>query len=107
MKINFVSIESSRPKWAETAFDSYKTKFNKSIAVNWTGIKPISRNKNYSVSEVVKKESNLLASKVRQDNFVIALDKGGSELSTERFKVHFDNWISNSKDLSFIIGGHR
>ena len=105
MKINFVSIESSRPKWAETAFDSYKTKFNKSIAVNWTGIKPISRNKNYSVSEVVKKESNLLASKVRQDNFVIALDKGGSELSTERFKVHFDNWISNSKDLSLIIGG--
>ena len=60
---------------------------------------------NYSVSEVVKKESNLLASKVRQDNFVIASDKRGSELSTERFSDILDNWISNSKDLSFIIGG--
>ncbi|MEC8449078.1 MAG: 23S rRNA (pseudouridine(1915)-N(3))-methyltransferase RlmH [Pseudomonadota bacterium] len=105
MNINFLLIESSRPQWSETAFESYKSKFNKSITISWNGIKPATRNKNYSVSEVVQKESALLKKKIKEHDFVIALDKEGINLDTEKLKSNFENWIASSKDVTFVIGG--
>ena len=105
MNINFLLIESSRPKWSETAFESYKSKFNKSITISWNGIKPATRNRNYSVSEVVQKESALLKKKIKEHDFVIALDKEGINLDTEKLKSNFENWIASSKDVTFVIGG--
>ncbi len=105
MKINVISIESSRPEWAEKAFRSYESKFNKSIRVNWIGLKPLNRNRNYNHSAIVEKESELLFSKIKKKDFVIALDKQGMELSTEKLRVQFDNWVSGSRDISMIIGG--
>ena len=105
MNINFVLIESSRPQWSETAFESYKSKFNKSITISWNGIKPATRNKNYSVSEVVQKESALLKKKIKEHDFVVALDTEGINLDTEKLKSNFENWIASSKDVTFVIGG--
>jgi len=105
MNINFLLIESSRPQWSEMAFESYKSKFNKSITISWNGIKPATRNKNYSVAEVVQKESALLKKKIKEHDFVIALDKEGINLDTEKLKSNFENWIASSKDVTFVIGG--
>ena len=62
MLINIVCIESSRPDWARQAFESYQSKFNKSININWNGCKPIQRNKNYDIERAIKDESDLLLS---------------------------------------------
>ena len=105
MKINFICIESNRPDWAQMAFKSYESKFNKSININWIGVKPLNRNKNYNVQDIVQRESVLLSSKLKKEDFVITLDKEGQSLSTEKLRFHFDNWISNAKDLSIIVGG--
>ena len=105
MKIRLISIESSRPDWAKKAFSTYESKFNKSINIDWLGLKPVNRIGNYNVLDVVEKESNLLQSKVKKNEFVIALDKEGLNMSTEKLRFQFDNWISSSKDLSIIIGG--
>lgn len=105
MNINFLLIESSRPQWSEMAFESYKSKFNKSITISWNGIKPATRNKNYSVAEVVQKESALLKKKIKEHDFVVALDKEGINLDTEKLKSNFENWIASSKDVTFVIGG--
>ena len=105
MKIRFISIESSRPEWAKEAFTAYESKFNKSIDMDWLGLKPVSRTRNYNVLDVVEKESNLLQSKIKKHEFVIALDKEGMSLSSEKLRFQFDNWISSSKDISIIIGG--
>ena len=105
MKINFISIESSRPEWAHQAFISYQSKFNKSINVNWIGLKPITRSRNYNVPQIVKKESVLLSSKINKHDFVITLDKEGMSLNTEKLRTKFEYWISRSSDISIIIGG--
>ena len=105
MKINFISIESSRPEWVHQAFISYQSKFNKSINVNWIGLKPITRSRNYNVPQIVKKESVLLSSKIKKHDFVITLDKEGMSLNTEKLRTKFEYWISRSSDISIIIGG--
>ena len=105
MRINIISIESSRPEWTQEAFNSYKTKFNKSIDVRWVGCKPAQRSKNYNISAIVEKESALLLSKTKKEDLIVALDKEGSEVSTEKLRLSFDNWVSSSRDISFLIGG--
>mgnify|MGYP005642987869 CR=1 FL=1 len=105
MRINIISIESSRPEWTQEAFNSYKTKFNKSIDVMWVGCKPAQRSKNYNISAIVEKESALLLSKTKKEDLIVALDKEGSEVSTEKLRLSFDNWVSSSRDISFLIGG--
>ena len=105
MRINIISIESSRPEWTQEAFNSYKTKFNKSIDVMWVGCKPAQRSKNYNISAIIEKESALLLSKTKKEDLIVALDKEGSEVSTEKLRFSFDNWVSSSRDISFLIGG--
>ena len=105
MLINIVCIESSRPDWARQAFESYQSKFNKSININWKGCKPIQRNKNYDIAKAIKDESDLLLSNTKKEDILISLDKGGKSLDTIRLKGNFENWLSSSKDISFLVGG--
>ena len=105
MLINIVCIESSRPDWAKQAFDSYQSKFNKSININWIGCKPIPRNKNYDIQKAIQKEGEILLSNTKKQDLVISLDKEGKSLDTLKLKDNFENWLSSSKDISFVIGG--
>ena len=105
MLINIICIESSRPHWAKQAFDSYQSKFNKSININWKGCKPIPRNKNYDIATAIKKEGEILLSNTKKQDLVISLDKEGKSLDTLKLKDNFENWLSFSKDISFLIGG--
>ena len=80
-------------------------KFNKSINVNWKGCKPIQRNKNYDIERAIKDESNLLLSSTKKEDVIISLDKEGKSLDTLKLKDNFENWLSSSKDISFLVGG--
>ena len=73
--------------------------------MNWIGLKPITRSRNYNVPQIVKKESVLLSSKIKKHDFVITLDKEGMSLNTEKLRTKFEYWISRSSDISIIIGG--
>ena len=105
MLINIVCIESSRPDWTKQAFESYQSKFNKSIKISWKGCTPIQRNKNYDIEKAIKDESDLLLSNTRKEDVIISLDKEGKSLDTLKLKDNFENWLSSSKDISFLVGG--
>ena len=105
MLINIVCIESSRPDWTKQAFESYQSKFNKSISINWKGCKPIQRNKNYDIERAIKDESDLLVSNTKKEDLIISLDKEGKSMDTPKLKDNFENWLSSSKDISFLVGG--
>ena len=105
MLINIVCIESSRPDWSKQAFESYQSKFNKSINIQWKGCKPVRRNKSYDIDKAIKKESDLLLAKTKKEDLIICLDKAGKSFDTLKLKQNFDSWISSSKDISFLVGG--
>jgi len=105
MLINIVCIESSRPDWTKQAFESYQSKFNKSISINWKGCKPIQRSKNYDKERAIKDESDLLLSSTKKEDLIISLDKEGKSLDTLKLKDNFEKWLSSSKDISFLVGG--
>jgi len=76
----------------------------KNIKVDFVDLKS-QQNPSYSIKEVIKKESQLINSKISDKDFVIAWDSSGEQISSEAFsKLIFKNREINN-NISFIIGG--
>ena len=105
MNINFLTIESSRPSWAKEAFEDYSSRFNKSIQVNWNGLKPLKRTSNYNKDKTIFQESEFLLSAVKERSYLVCLDKSGKSLDTLQLKSRFEGWLTATNNLTFLIGG--
>ena len=105
MRINILAIESKRPAWAQKAFESYQDRFDRSIQIEWSGIKPEKHYKSLDTKKIINKESSKLISSVKDGEIIISLDKQGTSWSTLGLKKKFDEWLSSSTNVSFIIGG--
>ena len=105
MNINFLTIESSRPSWAKEAFEDYSSRFNKSIKVNWNGLKPLKRTPNYNKDKTIFQESEFLLSAVKERSYLVCLDKSGKSLDTLQLKSRFEGWLTATNNLTFLIGG--
>ena len=105
MRINIIAIESKRPAWAQKAFESYQDRFDRSIQIEWSGIKPEKHYKSLDTKKIINKESSKLISSVKDGEIIISLDKQGTSWSTLELKKKFDEWLSSSTNVSFIIGG--
>ncbi|MCO4782226.1 MAG: 23S rRNA (pseudouridine(1915)-N(3))-methyltransferase RlmH [Candidatus Cloacimonetes bacterium] len=81
--------------------------------------KRIKKGNNFLVKELVPKkklrdeqqrdaENALILSelaKASSSSFIIALDKEGVFITSEKFAAHFEAWGNQSKELVFLIGG--
>ena len=105
MRINILAIESKRLAWAQKAFESYQDRFDRSIQIEWSGIKPEKHYKSLDTKKIINKESSKLISSVKDGEIIISLDKQGTSWSTLELKKKFDEWLSSSTNVSFIIGG--
>ena len=105
MKFHIIAIESKRPLWAKTAFEDYQQRFDQSIQINWLGIKPDRKTRSLGKKKRIFEEGKKLLKSVNKDNTIIALDKEGMSWTTLKLKEKFNQWVTSSKDISFLIGG--
>ena len=104
MIIKIISIGNKLNKWESENIDFYLKQLPKNIKVDFVDLKS-QQNPNYSIKEVIKKESQLINSKISDKDFVIAWDSSGEQISSEAFsKLIFKNREINN-NISFIIGG--
>ena len=104
MIIKIISIGNKLNKWESDTIDFYLKQFPKNIKVDFVDLKS-QQNPNYSIKEVINKESQLINSKISDKDFVIAWDSSGEQISSEAFsKLIFKNREINN-NISFIIGG--
>ena len=104
MIIKIISIGNKLNKRESEAIDFYLKQLPKNIKVDFVDLKS-QQNPNYSIKEVVKKESQLINSKISDKDFVIAWVSSGEQISSKAFsKLIFKNREINN-NISFIIGG--
>ena len=104
MIIKIISIGNKLNKWESENIDFYLKQLPKNIKVDFVDLKS-QQNPNYSIKEVIKKESQLINSKISDKDFVIAWDSSGEQVSSKAFsKLIFKNREINN-NISFIIGG--
>ena len=104
MIIKIISIGNKLNKWESDTIDFYLKQLPKNIKVDFVDLKS-QQNPNYSIKEIIKKESQLINSKISDKDFVIAWDSSGEQISIDAFsKLIFKNREINN-NISFIVGG--
>ena len=105
MKFHIVAIESKRPLWAKSAFENYQQRFDQSIQVKWSGIKSNKNSKSLDKEKLINEEGTKLLNSVNENSIIISLNKEGVGWSTLKLKQKFDQWVTSTKEVSFLIGG--
>ena len=69
-------------------------------------LKEVVEKKNLKPEQMIKREGALLLAVVPTGAILIALDKSGVSLNSEKFASQFENWmIDGAADITFVIGG--
>ena len=105
MKFHIIAIESKRPLWVKSAFENYQQRFDQSIQVKWSGVKSNKNSKSLDKEKLINEEGTKLLNSVNENSIIISLNKEGVGWSTLKLKQKFDQWVTSTKEVSFLIGG--
>lgn len=102
MKINIVAVGKIKEKFFTDAIQEYQKRLSKFCDFKIIEVQEASNYKN--LEEKSKLEGELLLSKSK--GFLIALDGGGKQLSSEEIaQAISEKMINGVSEISFIIGG--
>ncbi len=104
MKLRVLSVGHKMPEWVQAACAEYVKRMPRELAIEIIEIKPEKRAAGNNTENIQAIEAKRLL-EAAGDNFLIACDENGQQLSTLALAQHLRNWQNNGKNLSFIIGG--
>ena len=106
MKLCFWAIGKANEEYVIKGVEEFTMRIQKYFPVEWT-IYPVPKNAGkMNAEELKKKEAELLLAQIKKDDFVIALDEGGKQLSSMALSDFIQLRANEStKRMIFIIGG--
>jgi 23S rRNA (pseudouridine1915-N3)-methyltransferase len=106
MKISFWSVGKGHEAYAKSGIEEFTKRLSNYFPVQWNII-PVPKNAGMlSEADLKKREGETILSFLKEEDYLIALDEKGKELSSEglaRFIQQRAN--ESSKNLVFLIGG--
>ncbi len=106
MKIQFWTVGKAHEPYIKTGVEEFTKRISKYYPVEWTII-PVPKNAGMlSEADLKKKEGEMILDWLQKEDYLIALDERGKQLSSEGL-ADFIMKRSNesSKNLVFLIGG--
>src|SRR6185437_8589786 len=93
------------PEWVREAYDDYVTRLGSGLKITLVEIEPGSRSGGRAPESAIRAESQRLLAAVRKDDYVVALDERGSEMTTRELAAWLAARMQDGRDLAFLIGG--
>lgn len=93
------------PRWVREAFADYCARLGGGLTLTLAEIEPGPRGAGRSPQQAVEVEAQRLAGALRKDDYVIALDERGVELTTRELSIWLAARMQDARDLAFLIGG--
>lgn len=102
MKIYIIAICNKNEEYEKLLAEKYKKLIEKIYKIEFINInfKTIKAEKN-----IYKKEYEKALSLIKHNSILVALDEKGTNYSSHEFSNKMKNWIENSSNIYFIIGG--
>lgn len=98
--IKVVCVGKIKEKFLTSAVNEYLKRLSKYTKINVIQIPDVS-----SVEKALKIEGEKILSKIKDDEYVIALDIDGESISSLDFAKKINNVFNNYSKLTFVIGG--
>lgn len=103
MKIRILSVGARAPDWVRTGFTNYVSRMPKNLGVELVEIPP---SKHVQDPErYIADEGERILTKVKQDNWLIALDERGEQVTSKQLAQKFEKWQMQGQDVLIAIGG--
>ncbi len=106
MKLQFWTIGKNNEAYIKTGVEEFTSRISKYYKVEWTII-PMPKNSGMmSETDLKKKEGEMILKWLNKDDYLIALDERGKQLTSESLANFIQKRNNeNVKSLVFLIGG--
>jgi 23S rRNA (pseudouridine1915-N3)-methyltransferase len=104
VRIRVIAIGSRMPGWVREAVDDYLKRFAAQLRVSIIEIDAGNRTGS-NPKRAIEVEGERLLAAVSRDEFVVALDERGNEMTTKQLATWLDGHMRESRDVALLIGG--
>jgi 23S rRNA (pseudouridine1915-N3)-methyltransferase len=106
ISLNFIVVDRTRTAYLREGEEEYLKRLKSFISYKWTEVKPVKITRNISDEEVIRREGEHIIEKIEHGDYLIALDKGGRQYSSEGFAYLIKKLSDENRgQVCFIIGG--
>jgi len=93
------------PAWVREAYADYTRRLGSRLKLTLVEIAPGPRSAGQSPRKAIEAEARKLLTALRPDEWVVALDEHGTEMSTRELAEWLDGRMREGRNLAFVIGG--
>ncbi|HTW38205.1 MAG TPA: 23S rRNA (pseudouridine(1915)-N(3))-methyltransferase RlmH [Steroidobacteraceae bacterium] len=105
MHMRVIAVGRRLPKWVGEVFADYVRRLPGTLRIALEELSPGPRGGSRGCSQAIATERDRLLGAVRGEDFVVALDEHGRELTTQELAGWLAQRMRAGQDLAFLIGG--
>lgn len=105
MRVRLIAVGSRMPKWVREAYEDYITRLASGLKVSLVEIEPGQRSAGRTPQKAMEAEGQKLLGALRKDEYVVALDERGAEMTTRELAAWLKTRMQEGRDLAFLVGG--
>jgi 23S rRNA (pseudouridine1915-N3)-methyltransferase len=105
MKARVIAVGTRPPAWVREACADYTRRLGSRLKLTLVEIEPGPRSAGQSPRKAVEAEARKLLTALRPDEWVVALEERGTEMSTRELADWLGGRMREGRDLAFLIGG--
>jgi 23S rRNA (pseudouridine1915-N3)-methyltransferase len=106
ISLNFIMVDRTRASYIKEGEEDYLRRIRRFTTYKRTEVKPVKISGGISDEEVIHREGLNILEKIEHGDYLIALDKGGRQYSSEGLASLLRRLsVENRGQICFIIGG--
>lgn len=105
MQIHLIAVGSKMPAWVTQGYDEFARRLPGECRLNLVEIPAGKRGKNADIARLTQEEGEKMLAAIPKGAFVIAMEVGGKNWSTEQLSQQLDNWLHGGCDVALLVGG--
>ncbi len=105
MILEIIAFGQKMPSWLQDGISGYQKRFPNQYKLIITELSLLKRPKTGSLNQILKKESDLMLSHIKNSSHVVALEIGGKNFSSEQMAFRLDKLEQITSHVQFLIGG--
>ncbi len=104
VKLQIITVGHKPPDWISNGFHDYARRMPRELPIMLTEVRPALHSGN-SADRARQTEAERILAAVPSGGVKVALDERGKAISTAQLASQIEDWMSQGRDVCFLIGG--
>ncbi len=105
MQIHLIAVGSKMPSWVTTGYEEFARRMPAECRLRLVEIPAGKRGKNADIIRLTHDEGEKMLAAIPKGAYVVALEVGGKDWSTEQLSKQLDGWLHGGCDVALLVGG--